>query len=244
MEKKAKAGSEKLPPLSERMETVVSMVTPEMTAADIGCDHGYVSIFLYRSGRCPKCIAADVNAGPLKAAEKNIRLYGAQEGVQARLSDGLKGIEAGEAECVIISGMGGGLITEILSYDKEKTSSVKELVLEPQSDADKVRRYLYENGYMIAKEALVTERGKYYPVIKAVKASVRDRLTEEEYIFGPCLIKDGNPLLKEYLAKERRRIGSVIDGLEGSDSAAAKERLRCLKKEMEHIEKAWKDMKE
>ena len=240
---KEKEQTGRLPELSNRMKAVVSMVSKGMTAADIGCDHGYVSIYLYNSGISPKCIASDINEGPLEAARRNIALYGACGGVEARLSDGLKSIGQGEAECIIISGMGGSLITGILSYNKEKTASAKELVLEPQSEPEKVRRYLYANGYSIAKEILVTERGKYYPVIKAIKCKEYRQLSEAEYIYGPCLIKAGDPLLKEYLYKKEKRTVSVISALETSGSSAADERLYSLKKELELIKKVWKDMK-
>ena len=234
----------KLPELSERMKAVAGMVSKGSRIADIGCDHGYVSIYLYNSGISQRCIAADVKEGPLRAAKKNIGLFGASDGVEARLSDGLKSISRGEFDCILISGMGGGLITEILAYDKEKTASAKELILEPQSDADKVRKYLYGNGFSISKEILVTERGKYYPVIKAVHSTVRKCLSEEEYVYGPCLIKEKTELFVKYLNKEQKRIESVISKLEVSDSKNADERLCCLRKELRSIKKIWKDMKE
>lgn len=234
----------RLPELSERMAAVASMVSFGTAAADIGCDHGYVSIYLYNSGKCRKCIAADVKEGPLRTAEKNIEAYKAEEGVEVRLSDGLENISCGEADCLIISGMGGNLIIKILDAFPDKRDAAAEMVLEPQSDAEKVRRYLCSKGYSIEKEALVTERGKYYPVMKAVRSEKRQSLSEEEYIYGPCLIKNRDPLLKEYLHKEGRRIESVILELEAAGSKTAGERLYRLKKDAEMIEKVWNYMRE
>ena len=228
----------KLPEISGRMRAVLSMVSPGSTAADIGCDHGYVSIYLYNSGICRHCIAADVKEGPLRSAKKNIRAYRAETGVEARLSDGLKNIKPGEADCILISGMGGNLIIKILDEASEKCADAKELVLEPQSDADKVRKYLYANGYVITKEAFVKECGKYYPVIKAVHAENGSPLSAEEYIYGPCLLEEKNELLMEYLQKERKRIDSVLSSLADVCGEAADKRKSELKNELEITEKA------
>ena len=227
----------KLPELSERMAAVASMVSFGTAAADIGCDHGYVSIYLYNSGKCRKCIAADVKEGPLRTAEKNIEAYKAEEGVEVRLSDGLENIFCGEADCLIISGMGGNLIIKILDAFPDKRDAAAEMVLEPQSDAGRVRRYLYSKGFAIEKEALVTERGKYYPVIKAVHAEKCLSLSEEEYIYGPRLLEEGNALLKEYLEKEKRRIESVLSSLNGTRSEAALKRKEDLEKELKLIQR-------
>ena len=92
--------------LPERLETIISMVPKCDTAADIGCDHAYVSIALVERGIAKRAIACDINAGPLKHAEENIRTAGVEEKIETRLCDGLSGVKAGEADTVIIAGMG------------------------------------------------------------------------------------------------------------------------------------------
>ena len=227
-----------MPPMSQRMIAVADMVTDGSRVADIGCDHGYISIYLCKSGRCDSVIASDIRKGPLEAARENIKRYGCADKVRTRLSDGLENIQKGEADCIVISGMGGGLIVSILSADNEKLSDVKELVLEPQSDAPAVRKYLYSNQYVITQEGLVEEKGKYYPVIKAVKTTKTDILDEEEYVFGPCLLKNKDRLLWTYLNKEKKRISGVLTSLKAIDTDIAKERIIQLKNEAEIIKRA------
>ena len=227
-----------MPPLSARMKAVSEMVSQGSRVADIGCDHGYVSIYLYKSGICKSCIAADVKEGPINSARQNIEMYDCADGVEARLSDGLKNIKKGEANCIVISGMGGKLVISILSDDINKIKSISELVLEPQSDADEVRKFICENGSRIEKEVLVEEKGKFYPVIKAVRTDESCKLFPEEYIFGPCLLKNKDAMLWKYLNKEKRRISDVITSLETANTKASAERTEQLKKEAEMIKKA------
>ena len=198
------------------------MVTEGSRVADVGCDHGYLSIWLFNSGKCPSCIAMDIHAGPLAAAEKNVRAYGASAGVQLRLSDGLAGLEKGEADCILIAGMGGSLITQILKKDSPVLEGVRELVLEPQSDAALVRRFVAASGFGIVQEDLVTECGKTYPVIHAVRERMKEPhaaseshpaeavLTDTELRYGPCLLRDRNPRLKTYLEKEKKRLTAIM----------------------------------
>lgn len=231
-------GNIKLPELSNRMKLAADMVSAGSITADIGCDHGYVSIYLYKTGRSSRCIAADVNKGPLQAAKNNIEVYGASGGVEARLSDGLKNIAVGEADCALMLGMGGNLIIKILSEDKKKTGSFKELILEPQSEYGAVRRFLYENGFVITKEAFVSECGKYYPIMRAALSDTVEELSDEEYEYGKCLLDSRDSLLYEYLCKEQNRIAAVMATLEDSDSETARNRLYELKAKAGMIDKA------
>ena len=227
-----------VPPISKRMKAVADMVTYGSRAADIGCDHGYVSIYLKKSGRCTRVIAADVKEGPLAAARENVKLYGCTDGVDVRLSDGIENINKGEADCLVISGMGGKLIISILSADSDKTDFVDELVLEPQSDAAEVRKYLCKKGFEIIRESLVEEKGKYYPIIKAVKSNCIYELNDEEYVFGPCLLKNRDAMLLEYLKKENKRLKEVTAYLEKAHTKSSDERIIQLKKEAEIIKRA------
>ncbi len=232
-----KAEQKKSPPLSERMKVVAEMVSIGLSVADIGCDHGYIAIYLVKAGFCPKCIAADLSLGPLYAAKKNIEKYGVSGKVITRQSDGLKNIKKGEIQALVISGMGGKLINNILSEEIEKTVSMTELILEPQSDAEDIRVFLYENGFKIERETLVLERGKYYPVIKAVRG-FSPPLKKEEYVYGPCLLGDRNALLKVYLKKEESRVRTLLFDISKQDGEAANLAALRLKEEERIIKKA------
>ena len=151
--------------LSDRLQAVASMVTENSRLADVGTDHGYIPIYLCEMGKIPSAIAMDVKKGPLLRAKMNIERYHMQEKIRTRLSDGVLKLNPDEADSVVIAGMGGTLVMKILEEGKKVLVDVKELVLQPQSDIDKVRKYLYENDYVITAEKMVCEEEKYYPMM-------------------------------------------------------------------------------
>lgn len=156
--------------LSDRLQVVVDMVTPGHKVADVGCDHAYTSIYLIKNKISNKVLAMDANPGPIKKARKNIyEEYGLEDKIETRLSDGLENLAPGEVDTVIIAGMGGGLTCKILQEGADKLDTLKELVLQPQSGVDLVRKLLERLGFPIVKERMLIEDGKYYVVIKAEK---------------------------------------------------------------------------
>ncbi|MBR6230938.1 MAG: SAM-dependent methyltransferase [Lachnospiraceae bacterium] len=224
--------NDRIPVLSERMSLVAEMVTRGNKCADIGCDHGYVAIWLCKTGRSPHVIAADVRKGPLKSAEENAIAFGCGENVECRLGDGLTVLERNEAESIIIAGMGGRTMISILDGSPGIRDAASELILEPQSEIKEVRRYLCANGFEITDEALVREENKYYPVIKAVRSVKADVLSEEEYCFGPCLIRNKDPLLKEMIMKRRKELYSIRNELANGKDGSALKRLREVEDEL------------
>ncbi len=130
--------------------------------ADVGCDHGYVSICLVQRGVADRALAMDVRKGPLAMAEANIRGSGLGARISVRLSDGLKGLKAGEADGLVIAGMGGKLMISILDDRDVAALGIRMAVLQPQSDIDEFRRYLRSKGYTILDERVVLDEGKYY----------------------------------------------------------------------------------
>ena len=138
------------------------MVTPGSVLADVGTDHGYVPIALVQRKKIQKAIAMDVNKGPLQRAREHIAEHKLEEYIETRLSDGVKKLEAGEVDSILIAGMGGELVIHILSEGMEVCRSVKELILQPQSELRRVRRFLRENKYKIIDEDMILEEGKEY----------------------------------------------------------------------------------
>lgn len=206
--------------LSKRLKEVASFVTSGKSIADIGTDHGYVPIYLVMAGKVPRAIAMDINEGPLKRAEENILKYGLQKHIETRLSDGLLEYNKGEADSIIMSGMGGRLIISMLSACYDKWSENTELILSPHSEVELVRRYLCENGMTIADESMVTDDGKYYVVMRA-KSGVADYKTKAHYMYGKVMLEKRDAVLYEYLKKEadkNRYIAAVLRQF-GSDSS-------------------------
>ena len=145
--------------LSKRLTAVAALVTPGSRLADVGTDHGYIPIWLVKNGRIPCAVAMDVNKGPLLRAEENIREEGLEEKIETRLSDGLKKLCPGEADAAVIAGMGGALTIYILEAASRVLPGMKELILQPQSEIAKVRRWLEDQGWQIAEEDMVEEDG-------------------------------------------------------------------------------------
>ena len=223
------ATKNKLPPLSERMRIAADMITKGNTVADVGCDHGYISVYLCMKDIAPYCVASDINKGPLDAAKRNAKLFSVEDRVETRLSNGLEKYKPGE-------------VKSILNDGKEVTLSAEELILEPQSEHYTVRRVLSELGFDIVDEAMVVECGKYYPVIKAVRGRGKS-LAETELIYGPCLIKNKDPMLKRYLDKEKKRLTAIRESLNGNKSRTSAGRYDEIEKELINIKEAEELMK-
>ncbi|MDE6881534.1 MAG: class I SAM-dependent methyltransferase [Lachnospiraceae bacterium] len=154
--------------LSERLRAVASMVTPGVRVCDVGCDHGFVSIWLVERRISPCVLAMDVREGPLGAARKHVMERDLESRIETRLSDGLHNYKIGEADSLICAGMGGRLMMRILGEEKVKTDSFRELILQPQSELMEFRAWLREHGLRITAERMVEEDGKFYPMMRAV----------------------------------------------------------------------------
>jgi tRNA (adenine22-N1)-methyltransferase len=219
-------GSEQTPRLSGRLKAIVDMVSPGLVVCDVGCDHAHVPIALLKEGRIPSALAMDVIPGPLIKAGENLALYGEEDRVVLRLSDGLDGYRQGEAECLVVTGMGGRVICDILTREPEKSRDFTEMVLSPQADQWLVRQALRDLGYCIDREALILEDGKYYPVIHALRGrQVRpawpEGLKDEDALeaedrFGPVLLREKDPLLLVFLRWQLAINERILSSIEGA----------------------------
>lgn len=225
-----------------RLRAIAGMVTEGNRLADVGCDHGYLSIYLVSEKKIPSAIAMDVRPGPLSRARENISRYGLEDYIETRLSDGLAKLEPGEGDTLVIAGMGGPLMERILRDGAKVREGVQELILQPQSDLPHFRHFLSEIGWEIVREEMIKEDGKFYPMMKAVRVQNGKNVTytEEEEWFGPFLLKNRHPVLKEYLIREASIREKILAGLSDAPSTSAKERLAEVKEEMELIHTALK----
>lgn len=224
--------------LSKRLKAVAELVTPGMRLADVGTDHGYIPIYLTEAGVIPSAIAMDINKGPLERAKEHIREHGLEGKIQTRLSDGLKNLQMNEADCMIAAGMGGGLVIRILSEERDTAGLLKELILQPQSEIDSVRKYLTEEGYRIVAEDMVYEDGKYYPMMKAVPCMAgagEIPYSEEELEFGRVLLQQAHPVLGQFLEREMEIQNRILSALESQESVRAKKRMEEISYRIEWI---------
>lgn len=163
---------------SKRLEAIRILAESGRVAADIGCDHAYLSIALIERGAYEWVIAADLREGPLKAAAEHVRTAGLTERIELRRSDGLSEFGAGEADTLILAGMGGALMMKILREGEAVARSAKRLVLQPQSELMEFRQWLRAQGYVIRSEDMVYEDGKYYPMMAVMPEDEHDTATD------------------------------------------------------------------
>lgn len=228
--------------LSKRLQAVADLVTKGLTVADIGCDHGYVSIYLIEQKISPKVIAMDVNKGPLERAREHIAQYGLSDYIDTRLSDGAKALADEEAEALICAGMGGRLTIHILESELTKIRKMKECILQPQSEIGFVRKRLRKLEFSIVEENMVEEDGKYYPMMKVVPMSVqKTENLEVEDKFGKILLQNKNAVLLEYLKKEQEKFRIIKKQLVSlsEENEARTKRVEEVEKELNLIEQAF-----
>lgn len=226
--------------LSKRLQAVVNLVTKGNSVADIGCDHGYVAIYLYTQNISNKIIALDVNKGPLQKAKDHMVKYDCSE-IEIRLSNGLEALEIGEVESIICAGMGGKLILRMIESQFLKALQMKECILQPQSEVGLVRRQLVEWGFELLQESMVYEEGKYYPIMKVANTKVEKKVSycEWEYQFGPILLSQRDLILHEYLKKRKLHYEKLLNELGKCQKVNCEnERMKELTYDLHLVERA------
>ena len=221
--------------LSKRLQAVADMITPGNITADIGTDHAYIPIYLIENNIVPKAFAMDINKGPLNIALAHVDSYGFNDRITLRLSDGLAALKEDEAESVVIAGMGGALEIKILKAKMDVVNSLKELILQPQSELKKFREFLIEEGFYIEDENMVLDEGKYYPMLKVLPPSAKkknDIWTDTELYYGKYLLESRNKVLKEFILKEVLVKEDILSKLKTSDSERYYKRIEELEDEI------------
>ena len=223
--------------LSPRLAAIAARVPPGFRLADIGTDHAYLPAYLLLEGTIPSAVASDVNRGPLDRGRETARQAGVEEKIDFRLSDGLNGLEANEADVIVIAGMGGELIARILSeapWTREKL-----LLLQPMTAQPEPRRWLNGNGYRIEGEAVVREGQKLY-VILTVRGGTDEPYSPGELWAGRQRKGEGAPLRLDYLEDLLRRRRRALAGMErGSVPFETLEEERALIAQLELLREEW-----
>ena len=200
--------------LSERLKMNVSLVPKGARIADIGCDHGYASIWLVQEGVAEKVIASDVNRGPIERAIEHVRLAGLERQIECRQGNGTERLAPGEVDTLMIAGMGGPLMIHILSEGRAVLQQVRTLILQPQSDIGAVRYYLWEHGFSIHKEKICLEDGKYYFALQAVRCDAEEGKKPEaewQFRYGTYSAQRRDPVFQNFLDKEKNTFERILE---------------------------------
>jgi len=227
--------------LSIRLEAILSVLEKTDCLADIGTDHGFLPIEAIRRGLASRAVACDLREGPLERARAHILESGLEQQAECRLSDGFSALAKGEAQTVVIAGMGGDLVCEILrqahAREDKVLDGVTQLILQPQSEWEKVRRVLPEIGFRSVFETMVTDRDKVYWIWRCVPGMEVMR-EDWQWVWGLDLAERRDPLWRDYLRRQREIRLALAEKLENNPSAASLKRQQELKKEIGEITEA------
>lgn len=225
--------------LSKRLALIGESIEGIETMADIGTDHGQLPIMLVRSGRCSKAIASDINKGPVEIAINSVGLARLSDKIEVRKGNGLAVLKPGEVQLIVVAGMGGALITEILSASPLicKRMDVK-LILQPNTEPWVLREWLLGNGFVITKEELAFDQGKYYEMLWAEYREVPD---EKDYpgdfggLIGGYLIMERHPLAFGYLERKKMEAEDVLAHLEKELEKHSEEKAEHMRDRLAEI---------
>ena len=258
--------------MSVRLREIAELLRgpSKLRAADVGCDHGYVSIYLVTHGIAKSCVAMDVRSGPLSGAKENVAEYGLSDIIETRLSDGLKELSPGEADALVIAGMGGNLMRRILEDGNPGKLGIKTAVLQPQSDIADFRQFIRESGYVITDEKVIEEDGKFYFPMKVIldKGKTSEPACEETFDkafdkafelikkadadigeeqilricnrYGECNLLNGDETLEKYLLHGKKVCESILKSLDKEEHA---DRVREIVTELSDLDVALKTMR-
>ena len=222
--------------LTPRLRQIAAWVRQGAHLADVGTDHAYLPVWLTLQGRVASAIASDLRRGPLDRARETGRRYGVGDRITFRLGNGLAAVAPEECDTIVIAGMGGENIAQILAGAPWTADGRHTLLLQPQTKVELLRRWLSENGYACRDERLVWDKGKLYVVLQMAAG---EAFTPEEarLYAGFCLEND--PLYGDYLDAQLRRLRRRLEGLhrsrEDADCGTLPELIAALEKKKEAL---------
>lgn len=202
--------------LSERLQAIAELIPYKETMADIGTDHGFLPVYLIETGRSPQAIAADISEDSLEKAVQLAREKNMEDALSTRLGNGLEIIDASEVDNIVIAGMGGILISEILGKEPEKTKSFKRLILQPRSKIGFLRKWLRDNDFTIVSETLVKEVDKICEIIVAIPYED----VHDEFPFS--LVNSPNKYTLEYLETHLEKYEKLLDKINREKSSTGR----------------------
>lgn len=196
--------------LSKRLTLAADFVRTGSSVCDVGTDHGYLPVFLLKSGKVKRICATDINEKPLKNAEKTFLKEGCTE-IPLYLCDGLSAVDGSLVDTVIIAGMGGEVISGIIDRTPFIKPQKTELILQPMTAADELRRYLAANGFRVVREEAVTEASKVYSVMLAVYGGEKREIDAAEERIG--ILKPDSEDNLVYIKRQERLCAELCESL-------------------------------
>jgi tRNA (adenine22-N1)-methyltransferase len=214
--------------LTPRLQAIADSINQYEILADIGTDHAYLPIYLMLNGKITKAIATDINKGPIDIAQERIRKYKLEDKIETRQGSGLTVLEPYETDVIVIAGMGGMLIADIIEQSKDVAVAAKVLVMQPMLDSGKLRTYLVQNGFEIFEEELAKEDKKVYEIIWARYTGKSVEVTSMMDI-GPIIIEKKHLLANDLIDKKIEELNSIIEKLGATETELSQKRFQECK---------------
>lgn len=201
--------------LTPRLQKIADLVPQCSVVADIGTDHAYIPLYLIKEGKTKRAIASDIKKGPVMRAEENVKRHGLDDKIDIRLGAGIETISPGEADVIVVAGMGGILISDILDASLNTASKARLLILQPMTAVMELREYLCEKDFKIENEYVVSEENKMYNII-VCSPKGKTSYSKRELYLGRGIEKTSPSEYEKYKSGVIKKITKQIDGLGAS----------------------------
>ncbi|NLM44739.1 MAG: SAM-dependent methyltransferase [Clostridiales bacterium] len=213
--------------LTPRLKTIAQSIKRCNTVVDIGSDHAYLPIYLIRTGKAQTAIATDVNEGPAEIAMRRIKKFGLDELINVRIGNGLSVIDKDEADVIVIAGMGGILIKDILEAGIEIAKNARQIILQPMRDSRILIKWLIENSFEILRGEVVKEDNKFYEIIWT---QFREGYTFQSSVANnEVYYYKNNNTLHEYIDKKINEYKKIISQIKATNEDDNQIRLKeCI----------------
>lgn len=212
---------------SLRLKLIANLADKNSIVADIGTDHGIIPISLSKEEISKKIIAADISEKSLNKLCEKLELNPQIDNIDLRVGNGLSVLKPFEVDTIIISGMGGNLIEEIITDSMEIAKSANSIILGANNAVEQLRHFLHENGFKIVDEVDLYENEKYYQILK-VKTGLEIYNDDIDYEFGKILIEKKSENLLKFINEEINSMENIVSHLNNIESDSSKERLEEL----------------
>lgn len=232
--------------LSQRLVNIASYLPRGATFADIGSDHAYLPCYVCLKDQTAAAIAGELNQGPFESARKNVIKHGLKKKIEVRLGNGLEILKHGqEVEQIVIAGMGGALISQILEEGKEKLTNVNRIIAQPNIDARQVRIWLEQHGFYLSDEQIIDEKGHIYEILVADQDAASpyiDEICAKQFLFGPYLLENKTEAFYHKWIHEKQKLKAVLQQMKQADEPDG-EKIAQFTKELRWIEEELDNVK-
>lgn len=225
--------------LSKRLITIANFISKGAYFADIGSDHGYLACYVCQNDPSAKAIASEVSNGPFLRTKETIEHYRLTERIEARLGNGLTVLEENDpVNEIVIAGMGGALITQILEEGRDKLLNINKIIAQPNNNEDRVRKFFLDNGYHLVHEVILEENNQIYEILvaerKGISLYLADENLEKQLFFGPLLMKEKSEVFRKKWQAEKEKIEKILTQIENRD--VDHDKIRSFQRKLSWIE--------